>query len=83
MRLADAKRQQLVNDTRHEKWRRESISLEYLDLVEDVEPSKRFYWRIRYDLEAGGGTGPSGVLDLAVLMDGKLVEPVVAKDEDN
>jgi len=50
-------------------------------LVEDVEPSKRFYWRIHYEaLDGRGGTGPSGALDLAVLMDGKLVEPVVTKD---
>ena len=75
MRLADAKRQQLVHDTKSCKWRRESVSLEFVD----VEPSKRFYWHIHYQgHDSHALTGPGDELDLFVLMDGKVVEPIVS-----
>ncbi len=64
-----------MHNTEAYEWKRESISLEYL-WGAIIEPSKRFYWRIHYHGEATG-TGPVGEFDLFVLMDGKLVEPVV------
>ena len=78
IKLADAKRQKLVHDTTRFKWRRESISLEFFRGVEVEDRYKFPYWHIHYEAHGGGETGPPDDLDLFVLMDGTLIEPIVS-----
>ena len=78
--LADAKRQRLVHDAQRFKWRRESITLEFPWPTEEDDRRYKFpYWHIHYEAhDIHGETGVPNHLDLFVLMDRTLVEPIVS-----
>lgn len=74
IKLADVLRQKLVKDTKDFKWQRVSASIEFLD------DGEKCIWIIRYEahFRRGGETGQPHHLNLMVLMDGTIVEPIVS-----
>ncbi len=77
IQLADARREQLVKDTKDFKWSRVSVAIEFTERPEEC------YWKISYEahIRVGGESGVPHHLDLYVLMDGKLIEPAVSNQE--
>jgi hypothetical protein len=71
IRLADQLRGDLVKDTERYKW-----ELEYAALFPTGEKGQ-WYWLIRYEPRSRLGGNVFGYLDLAVLMDGKVVKPTI------
>lgn len=81
IRLADGLRDKLVKDTTEWRWRLETASL--VPWWPDL-PSGRWFWEIRYHAyNEGGYTGPSNDLNLVVLMDGSVIQPVRHKRTDD
>ena len=79
MTLADAKRERLVHNTKRYKWRRESTAIEFVKGPDRPYP----FWHIHYEAhDRAGETGIPSDLDLFVLMDGSVIEPVVTEDKE-
>ena len=74
VKLADALRVKLVKDSKDFKWKRESAEILFVD-----EPD-RCLWHVHYEAHPvrGGETGIGPHLDLIVLMDGTILDPVVS-----
>ena len=80
MRIANGRREKLVHDTELYKWRLESVTLEFFWY--DKVPYEIPYWRVHYEAHGvHGGTGISPELDLFVLMNGALIEPIINVDK--
>jgi hypothetical protein len=75
IRLATDLKQKLVKDSKTYTWRFESAKLcrdQYAD---------RWYWTIQFETRFRPGAPPDAIneLDLVVLMDGTVIQPVVPK----
>jgi hypothetical protein len=74
IKLGDALRAKLVKDTKDYKWRRESAEILF------VAESDRCFWRVHYEahVTTGGESGLGHYLDIVILMDGRVLNPVVS-----
>jgi hypothetical protein len=74
IKLADTLRAKLVKDSKDFQWKRESAEILFLQVPD------RCLWRVHYEAHPirGGETGISPHLDLIVLMDGTILNPVVS-----
>lgn len=76
IKLADAKRAELVKDRENYKWRRKHAKL----IFEDDDGS--CYWQIHYEAEFQGSLiGIPPYVDVYILMDGTVLDPKMSDDK--
>ena len=76
----DAKRKELVKDRDGIQWRRVSLAIESIKTFNDAFRTCH-YWRVHYEAHKfPGGTGIPNDLDIFILMDGTVINPLVAED---
>lgn len=77
IRVADARREALVQDFDKYQWYRRSATIHF-----NPHEESECYWRLHYEARYRGmSSGPNPRLDLYVLMDGQLIEPEVSDEE--